>query len=184
MITYGPALNDHDLNQILDLQTKNLKGNLSAEEIQSQGFVTVRHHLDLLRRMNARFPHIIAKSDSKVVGYALVMLPEFASEISILANLFNKINELQYFGTPLKDATYFIMGQICIAKAYRGKNIFTGLYQHMKKWMQDDFQYVITEVASENARSLRAHQKVGFETILNYTSEKGEDWEVILWDWH
>lgn len=180
--TFGPAQNDNDLQQILDLQFENLKNNLNEQEIAEQGFVTVRHELELLSEMNTQFPHIVAKNDGRVIGYALVMLKSVAPKIPILANLFSKIDQITYNDVPLKRTSFFVMGQICIDKEFRGKHIFSGLYQTMKDRMKDHFQYIITEVASKNSRSVRAHKKVGFETILKYTSPKGEDWEVILWD--
>jgi L-amino acid N-acyltransferase YncA len=182
MITYGPAQN-YDLPQILILQFENLKINLTDQEIAQQGFVTVKHDLDLLREMNDAYPHIVAKSEGRVVGYAFVMLKSIAHKVPILGNLFAKINQVNFRGLPLKQSSFFVMGQICIEKGYRGKDIFSGLYQTMKGQMQDHFQYIITEVAAKNTRSIRAHEKVGFESILKYPSEKGEDWVVILWDW-
>lgn len=55
--TYGPALSKADLQGILALQQQNLPSALSPEE---QGFVTVRHDLPLLRKMNTPHPHRIA----------------------------------------------------------------------------------------------------------------------------
>ena len=42
-----------ELEQILDLQQRNLPKNISQEEREKEGFVTVEHDLDLLRAMNA-----------------------------------------------------------------------------------------------------------------------------------
>jgi len=42
------------------LQRANLTRNLGAEEIASQGFVTVEHSLEVLRRMHAIRPSIVA----------------------------------------------------------------------------------------------------------------------------
>ena len=72
------------------------------------------------------------------------------------------------------------MGQICIDKSYRGQGIFSELYQEMAKRMNGDFDYIITEIASRNHRSLRAHQKIGFETIKTYQIENEEEWVLLL----
>lgn len=61
MIKYSLSKNDEELQQILDLQKENLPAFISVEEQGREGFVTVHHHLDLLRAMNAPFPHVIAK---------------------------------------------------------------------------------------------------------------------------
>lgn len=181
MIEFTTANSKSDLEEILQLQQKNLPKNISQEESNSQGFVTIEHDFNLLNAMNSPFPHIIAKSNHKVVAYALVMLRQWEKEIPILIEMFKKINAIEYDNRLLKRATYFIMGQICIAKEFRGQNVFSGLYQTMKKCMNPHFDYIITEVATRNTRSIRAHEKVGFETIKIYSAENGEEWAILLW---
>lgn len=180
MIIYGTSSTDFELKGILELQKKNLSQNISAEELHSQGFVTVEHDLDLLTQMNTPFQHIIAKDEEKVIGYALVMLRKWKKEIPILVDMFDQIDSIEYQKQKLAQAKYFIMGQICIDKSYRGQGIFLGLYQEMAKRMNADFDYIITEIASRNHRSLRAHQKVGFETIKTYQIENEEEWVLVL----
>jgi hypothetical protein len=48
-----PVQDDRELEQILELQRQNLARNVPPGEITSQGFVTVEHTLDALRRMHA-----------------------------------------------------------------------------------------------------------------------------------
>ena len=73
-ITYHRASTDKELLEILDIQKKNLKVALSENDKKSEGFVSVDHTFEVLKRMNLACPHVIAKSDEKVVGYALCML--------------------------------------------------------------------------------------------------------------
>ncbi len=56
----------------MDLQHQNHWENLTADCRDEQGFVTVRHSLEMLEQMNARAPQIIAKFGEQVIGYALV----------------------------------------------------------------------------------------------------------------
>ena len=171
-----------ELQQILDLQAKNLPKNISPTEAKEQGFVTVHHDLAILEAMNATFPHIIAKDADKVVGYALVMLQEFGDEIAVLRSMFMNINSLSYQGVALKDAKYFTMGQVCVDKAYRGQGVFSGLYQKMKTEMSPHFDFIITEVATRNTRSMKAHEKVGFKVLTTFKDET-EEWAIVIWDW-
>lgn len=180
MITYGTSNHENELKGILELQKKNLSQNISIEELRSQGFVTVEHDLDLLSRMNTPFQHVIAKDGETVIGYALVMLRKWKKEIPVLVDMFDQIDSVEYQQKILGQARYFIMGQICIDKAYRGQGIFAGLYQEIQKRMKDDFDYIITEIASRNHRSLRAHQKVGFKTIKTYQIGNEEEWVLVL----
>lgn len=183
MIQYSTASTEQDLRQILELQKANLPGNLSLDEIRSQGFVTVSHDFDLLAEMNAERPHIIAKKDDAVIGYALVMLQSFKERIPVLVPMFEQINSIEYGGKLVADLDYFVMGQVCIAKNFRGQGVFTGLYEKMKKTMAADFQLLVTEVATRNQRSMKAHNKVGFKTIREYHEKAGEHWAIIAWDW-
>ncbi len=165
---------DHELRQILQLQQKNRPGILSSEELAQEGFVTVSHTFELLKKMNLVHPHIIAKDGNLVVGYALCMHPSFGTAIEILKPMFAQINRL----VPQPES-YMIMGQICIDKAYRKRGIFRSLYSRMKEKVQPQFKGIITEVATTNPRSLQAHYAVGFTDITTYVSE-GTEWKLIL----
>ncbi|TDR16774.1 GNAT family N-acetyltransferase [Marinicella litoralis] len=168
-----------DILGILKLQKENLAANVSPEEAKSQGFVTVKHDFSILHEMNQKHPHTIAKNSDEVVGYALVMLQEFSTKISVLLPMFKRINALRYQNNIIQPDQYFIMGQICIAKSHRSQGVFAALYQGMKQQMSPHFKFIITEIAETNTRSIRAHEKVGFETLDIYSS-KGVMWRIVL----
>jgi hypothetical protein len=170
--------------EILELQSANLPPALTPDTIASQGFVTVRHDPAVLRRMNDIAPAIIAKAASRVVGYALVMPRSFAADVPILRPLFERLDTLSWRGASLRDnSRWFVMGQICIAHDYRGVGIFDGLYRTMAERYRGEFDFTVTEVAARNTRSLRAHARVGFETLQVYPdATTGEDWHVIARD--
>jgi len=178
MVVYKRASTTRELNQILSLQQRNLPSNLSSEERTKEGFVTVSHSLEILMKMNDVCPHVIAKDLDSVVGYALCMHPEFAGEVEVLKPMFSQLNSVLR-----KTERYMVVGQICIAKEYRKKGVFKGMYSFYKKELHKDFDCLITEVVSNNIRSLDAHRTVGFETIKTYQAD-GISWEVIKWDWN
>lgn len=182
MITYTVASNSEDLHQILELQKANVEEAISIDESKQQGFVTVHHDFELLQFMNQPHPHIIAKDGEIVVGYALIMLKSLKDRIPVLFSMFEEINNMIYRGEKLEEVAYFVMGQVCISKAYRGKGIFRGLYEEMKRQMSPHFKYVVTEIATRNTRSIRAHEKVGFKEIKIFSDEQ-EEWSIVLWDW-
>lgn len=171
-----------EVSQILDLQARNLASSISAETMASQGFLTVRHEPDLLQRMNEAAPAIIAKDGKQVAGYALVMPREFGPEVPILVPMFEMLEGLSWKGQFLRDnPRWFVMGQICVAEGYRGMGIFDGLYLKMKEVYRDRYDFTVTEVAERNARSMRAHERVGFQTLHIYPDETtGEVWRVIV----
>ena len=175
-VQYTRASSKDELLQILELQKKNAIASVNKQVKRNEGYVTVSHSYDVLKQMNDACPHIIAKDGDLVVGYALVMLPKFRDEISILSAMFEAATEL------LGDKKYLAMGQICIAKDYRKQGIFRGMYQFYKEELQNEFDCLLTEVATDNQRSLNAHLNIGFKVLKTQVSD-GVSWELINWDW-
>lgn len=171
-----------DIRQILTLQKANLPESISNEMAASQGFVTVQHDFDLLTKMNEAIPQVIAIDDRQVVGYALTMLPSFQKLIPVLKSMFAMFRRIEFGGRKIADYNYYVMGQICVAQGYRGQGIFDGLYLKHKTLFADKFDFCITEIATRNTRSLRAHKRVGFETIHTFQDET-DLWEIVIWDW-
>ncbi|WP_440068728.1 N-acetyltransferase family protein [Tenacibaculum discolor] len=173
MIEFTTATNQTDLLQILDLQRQNLPEKLSETDKKEQGFVTVRHDLEILQKMNDVHPHIIAKNDNKIIGYALSMSKNFRNNIPILISMFDEIDTTSKGAKP-----YILMGQVCIDKNFRGKGIFRGLYTKMKEEFTGIYHSIITEVDEENTRSMNAHKAIGFKTLKTYRSNN-HNWEII-----
>ncbi len=173
-VEFGRASTDKDLREILELQVKNLPDQLTDEIREREGFLTVSHTLELLGRMNEVCPHIVARANGRVVGYALCMHPDFSGEIPILRSMFE---QLRLTLSPAK--TFIVMGQVCVDKEYRKQGIFRGLYFTMKEVLSDDFNVIVTEVDGRNRRSLDAHLAIGFRVLKKYQSD-GRDWYLIV----
>ena len=172
-----------ELEQILQLQQENLSANIDEAEIKSQGFVTLRHDLETLKQMHDLAPSVIIKDDDKVVAYALTMLKECRQLIPDLEPMFSSLDKLSWKNKPLNNYSFYVMGQVCVAKSYRGRGLFEELFQHHKKIYQSQFDLFITEIATRNKRSMRAHEKVGFKVIHIHRDEIDE-WAVVAWDWN
>jgi len=183
MIRMTTAESREALQQILDLQARNLAAHLSRAEAADQGFVTVHHDLPLLERLCGPYRHVVAMDGDRLVGYALVMLKEFAGAIPVIVPMFEQFDQLTIGDRRLAELRYFVMGQVCVDKDYRGTGVFRGLYEELKARMSGAFDLVVTEVASRNQRSLQAHLKVGFRSVLQYRSPDDEGWEIVTWDW-
>lgn len=174
MINYTKASSTNELEQIIALQKINLLENLSEEEKKEQGFVTVKHTLEILKVMNNACAHTIAKHKDKVVGFALSMTKDFAGEIEVLKPMFQEISKV------VTDENYLVMGQICIDKNYRKQGIFKGLYQFMKTDIcANKYNSIITEIDIKNERSLNAHQSVGFTLLKDFKAD-GKNWRIVL----
>lgn len=171
-----------ELQQILQLQQENLIQNIDDNEMWSQGFVTLRHDLQTLTQMHELAPSIIIKDDSRVVAYALTMLKECRPLIPDLEPMFALFDRLSWQNKTLNSYRFYVMGQVCIARAYRAKGFFEKLYEYHKKIYEARFDLLVTEISTRNRRSLRAHEKIGFKTIFIHRDNLDE-WAVVAWNW-
>lgn len=174
--------NINELEQILSLQGKNHYSNLSEETRRQNGFVTVKHSLDVLKLMNSKAKQIIAVRNGNVIGYALVMTKEVKDLVPVLKPMFQSFDGINYKGKRLSDWNFYVMGQVCIDKSCRGQGVFDKLYSKHKEVYCQTFDVCLTEVSTNNSRSLRAHEKVGFKILKTYKGETSE-WNILCWDW-
>jgi len=181
MIHIKTAETKEEIQGILSLQEQNFKINLTPNEIEREGFVTVNHDLETLQLMNSYEPQIIAVEHGIVVGYALVMTRQLEDKIPVLQPMFQKLNELSFESKLISKSRFYIMGQVCIAKAYRGKGLFAELYNKHKTEFSNRYDYCITEVSDSNPRSMKAHLKIGFKNIHSFTDDT-DTWNILLWN--
>ena len=182
MLSATTVTSTEELQQILALQQLNLKQNIDADEKKEQGFVTMQFTLSMLQDMHSLAPSIIVKDDDKVIGYAMVLLKEGRKLYPDLDPLFQLFDTLSWKGKLLFNYRFYIMGQVCVDKNYRGQGVFDMLYHKHRDIYKDVFDFIITDISSDNHRSLRAHERVGFEIIHTYR-DKLDEWKVVLWDW-
>ena len=176
------AEGEKDLQQILILQGANHISNISAENHVENGFLTVKHDLPVLIKMAQEIQQVIAKDGDEVIGFALSMIRSFSSLVPILVPMFSLFETIKYRGKFLNEYNYYVMGQICVAKEYRGKGIFDQLYLKHKELFSDQFELCVTEISVRNLKSLKAHLRVGFEVVYSFKDET-EEWNIVIWDW-
>jgi ribosomal protein S18 acetylase RimI-like enzyme len=179
MINVTRAIGMEDILQMKALQWANLKQNITDEEARTQGFLTATYSEEYFKEMHDAEPAIVAKDGDKVVGYALVATQEVRKGHDLVEGLFNSIDECMYDGVLLSAQKYVVVGQLCVAKEYRGMKLVDRMYQHFAESMYPVYQYVVTDVDVDNTRSLRAHERSGFEVIgtLEYGGKK---WNIVL----
>ena len=172
---------DADLHDILKLQKQNLKNALSPEEAMREGFITVPHTFEVLAAMNKPFPHTIARDGETLAGYAMAMETSLRNAIPVLVPMFEQIDACIVDGQPLSEVNYFVMGQVCIAKGYRGQGLFAHMYDDLCQRLSIKYDYIATEIAADNLRSQKAHAKYGFDTLSRYVAD-GVVWLVVgMW---
>lgn len=183
MVEYTTATTKADLSGILALQQVNLSRQLTKEEIESQGFVTVTHSYDELKKLSDIERQIIARDNDTVIAYLLAMTFESRFDIPILAPMFEIFNKIAYAGKKISEYNYIVVGQACVDKQYRGKGILDNCYSAYRNTFKDKYDFAITEIAGSNHRSLSAHKRIGFKEISRYTTEDQTEWYIVLWDW-
>ncbi|MEO5889133.1 MAG: GNAT family N-acetyltransferase [Ferruginibacter sp.] len=182
-LNYTSSNSEADLSGIIGLQKNNVSANLTSEEISSQGFVTVIHSLEDLKKMNDVELHIICKDGEKVVAYLLAMTEKSKDDIPVLVPMFEIFNEVLFMERPVSTYKYIVVGQVCVDKDYRGMGVLDKCYEMYKNTFRGRYHFAITEIASRNIRSINAHKRIGFNEIHKYTSPEGEDWSIVLWQW-
>lgn len=171
-----------DIEGIRLLQHENLKSRIPREEALREGFTTAVYSTEFLREMHAWHPSVVARSEGRVVGYALVTLPELRDGHPLLNDLFSKLDEVCFRGRRLKDAGYVVVGQLCVGKGYRGMGLVQAMYGHFRDSLSERFEYCACDVDRENPRSLKAHIRSGFE-VVDTLEYGGALWDMLVWDW-
>ena len=177
-ISVEPANGASDLDGIRALQRANLRTLISPEVGAREGFVTVEHTREILVQMHALAPSIVARRDGCVVGYALTMTRASRPLLPVLEPMFAQFERLTYEDRPLSDLPFYVMGQICIAEAERGRGLFEALYAAHRAHYRDRYAVLLTEISARNARSLRAHARVGFRELAQYRDDT-DDWVIV-----
>ena len=173
---------DH-LDQILSVQKVYLADRLSEEEKKKYGFLTCAYSTEMLTEMSKGYEHIIALDNQKVVGYALVMLKEYKSSNPVVQMMFSRIKDSFWRNRSLSNQSFYTIGQICVDRPYGGQGIFQKLYFKHREVMSPHFDYCITEISGTNARSMRAHLRVGFQVLKTYKDDHDQPWNLVIWDW-
>jgi predicted GNAT superfamily acetyltransferase len=125
----------------------------------------------------------VAKEGDRIVAYLLAMTQRSKSAIPVLIPMFEMFDELFYNGKRIADQEYIVVGQVCIDKSYRGKGILDRCYASYKDHYSKKYSFAITEIATDNTRSLAAHKRVGFEKVQTYAAPDGVAWEIVVWNW-
>ena len=184
MISYTTSKNKDELLGILRLQKANLPDVLTTEEIQSQGFVTVSHSYEELKKLNDIEQHLIGKEGNNVMAYLLAMTERSKMDIPVLRPMFETFGKILYKGIPVSEYNYIVVGQVCVEKNFRGMGILDKCYAAYRDHFINKYDLAITEIDAKNLRSLNAHKRIGFTEIHRYMTPNNIEWVIVIWDWH
>lgn len=178
--TVRRAEGDDDLRGILSLQAANHRDLITPQERAANGFLSLRHDLGLLREMNHPWGHVVSveTATGRVVGYALTMEQRFRSRLPLLDPMFTRIERLEWRARPVHAWRWYVMGQVCVAKERRGQGLVERMYAEQRRLTAPGYDLVVTEISRLNPRSIRAHEKAGWE-VLDIYEDAGEEWVVV-----
>ena len=98
---------------------------------------------------------------------------------NLLSELFDTIDGLTFQNEKIKDKNYIVVGQLCIEKQFRGKGWANKIYSYYKENYCVNYDYAVTDISSNNPRSLKAHIKAGFVIIHRFKYEESS-WDIVL----
>ncbi|MET0299548.1 MAG: hypothetical protein ABW036_07295, partial [Flavitalea sp.] len=133
----GITKNENDLHQILALQEKNLKQNLNDDQKATEGFLTMQFSYELMYNLHKLAPSIVVRDGDKIIAYAIVLMKEGRDFYTDLEEMFVNLEKLHWKGISLASYKFYVMGQICVDKDYRGKNVFAMLYDEHRNIYKD-----------------------------------------------
>jgi hypothetical protein len=181
MIEITVASTDRHFDEILALQRRYHLNAVSDEVQSAEGFVFAEHTKDLLERMAAQSPQVIAVADGRVVGYCLSLNVSLKAELPSLAPMFEQFAGCSYHGRPLSSYQFIVGGQVCVDREHRGKSLLSKLYEQLRQSVGTEYNLCVTEIATRNHVSVRAHERMGFEAVSTYSDSK-EEWVIVAWD--
>lgn len=182
MLTAQLVSTNKEIEQIAALSNANLSSNISAETKAKEGFVSWFYTPAILKTLHAIAPSVIVMDGDTLAGYALTLTPECIEAYPPAIPTYEHASTLIHNGLPLARQRFYLMGQICVAEPYRGKGLVNILYAGHRQFYSRQYDLLLTEISTANPRSLKAHQKTGFQVIDTHHDPQGE-WNVVLWDW-
>ncbi|KAJ3080509.1 hypothetical protein HDU99_008192 [Rhizoclosmatium hyalinum] len=180
------ASTDAHITQIKTLHNANLRRLLPVEVQERDGFVTAEYEVEYLAHIHKSTPAVVALAQvdgaEKVVGYVLAATKTDSMSHNLLKDLVHFVDSnSSYNGKPLASTNYIVVGQLCVAKEFRGAALAKRMYQHYAEvyLKSGKFECAVTDVVSTNVISLRAHEKAGW-VIVDSLSFEGVDFKVIV----
>jgi hypothetical protein len=156
---------ESDINEILELQARNLYTNLSEIE-RAEGFVTTPFTVEQIKALLSQTGVFVAVKEESVVGYAFAGNWDFFSRWAIFPYMTSRFPQLKFQGTQITVDNTFQYGPVCIDQTLRGSGVFPQLFETMRSSFSAQFPIGVTFINKANPRSLAAHtQKLNLEII-------------------
>jgi predicted N-acetyltransferase YhbS len=138
-----------DIPEILELQERNLPDN--------GGTLSVRLSREWFETAICDMPVIVARSDSRVVGYVASTPLAAQAEIPIVQSMLRV-----YPGSP----SAYIYGPVCVAESHRGRGLARAMFEELRTRLPEREGF--TFIRRDNTRSISAHIKMGMRKVAEF----------------
>ena len=158
---------DSDISQIMNIQSKNQRKNLTPSQ-QKNGYLSIAFSEDEFKDFNDNLCVVVAKEQDTVIGYCCISSAAFNAQFPILDQIVAGISsygmpESQDIPSEEKACMY---GPVCIALSHRGKGVLQKLsVRGLEIAKEKGYAYCFSFISADNVRSLRAHRKLSFHTV-------------------
>ena len=158
-----------DFESLALLQNANLASNLPAGERQS-GFLSVGFSAEQFACMSEDLAVVVAVLDGDVKAFLCASTVEFNQAVALPAAMIARFPRAKYHGQPLSTLTLCIVGPVCIDQSLRGQGVLSRLYDYFFAIAPQEFDIAVVFVSADNLASIKAHEKLGLETIDEFES--------------
>ena len=175
------TLQDADVDSLCSLQEHNLRANLSLQEQQRGGYLSIAFSVDEFAAFNRDLGVLVARMKHEVVAYCCISSAGFNAKLPILEQIVKRIEGYSVPGASKLPtlATSCIWGPVCIAEPWRGNEILQKLFTYAGSISkQAGYDFCFSFVSTGNPRSLKAHLKLPFREI-DKVSHNDNEFDVI-----
>lgn len=173
-LTYRRAQRQ-DFESMVKLQNENLATRLPEDEKQ-QGFLSGSFSQEQFSELNNDLAVIVcvdesSKPESSVVGFLCASSVAFNQPYKLPATMTARFSNVTYKDRLLSDYSAVVAGPVCVDRNYRGQGVFESMYDCLLQNVPKEYDLISVLVSTNNPRSIRAHEKVGLETIDTFDFE-------------
>ena len=160
-----------DFTRVVELQNRYLKANLSEDD-RSGGFLSNAFSVDQFRSIDKDCCVVVAVNDEDhVLGFLCGSTWEAMKGNALVAAMIASVDM-----SKISPAATCIAGPVCIDDNARGQGLMGKLYDQLAGFLvqQTPMRSMMVFINEVNTASVKAHVKVGFETIAVFDFSGGK----------
>ncbi len=156
-----------DFDLMVELQNANLVTRLTEQEKQ-QGFLSGSFSASQFKELNDDLAVIVSLDGPNLVGFLCASSVAFNQNFRLPAAMTARFKDISYNGQPLSNYSSVVAGPVCVDRGHRGMGVFESMYDCLIETVPKEYDLITVLVSTSNPRSIKAHEKVGLETIDSF----------------